>query len=83
MTDISGAGGEPPEHSYSIRDRLGLHALDYPIPPSANKLQYMLGGLTFIGIVTLVVTGLFLEQFSNPSPPAAPHRVLSILTCVR
>ncbi|MEP6549531.1 MAG: cytochrome b N-terminal domain-containing protein [Gemmatimonadales bacterium] len=83
MTDISGAGGEPPEHSYSIRDRLGLHALDYPIPPSANKLQYMLGGLTFIGIVTLVVTGIFLDQFYNPSPLAAHDSVLYIMTRVR
>lgn len=74
---------EAPEHSYTIRDRLGLHALDYPIPPSANRLRYMLGGLTFVGILVLIVTGIFLDQFYNPSPLAAHDSVLYIMTRVR
>jgi ubiquinol-cytochrome c reductase cytochrome b subunit len=67
----------------AIRERLGLDALDYPIPPSANQLRYMLGGLTFIGILVLIVTGLILDQFYNPSPATAHDSVLYIMTRVR
>lgn len=66
-----------------LRERLALDALDYPIPPSANRLRYMLGGLTFVGIIVLIVTGLILDQFYNPSPLAAHDSVLYIMTRVR
>ncbi len=68
---------------FTLGDRLGLSSLDYPIPPAANKLRYMLGGLTFVGIVVLIATGLFLDQFYNPSPLAAHDSVLYIMTRVR
>ena len=82
------AGGTAVENTPSrlkatLRERLALHALDYPIPPSANQLRYMLGGLTFVGIVVLIVTGLLLDQFYNPSPLAAHDSVLYIMTRVR
>jgi len=67
----------------TLRERLALHALDYPIPPSANQLRYMLGGLTFVGIIVLIITGLMLDQFYNPSPLAAHDSVLYIMTRVR
>ena len=67
----------------TLRERLGLQALDYPIPPSANQIRYMLGGLTFVGIIVLIITGLFLDQFYNPSPLAAHDSVLYIMTRVR
>lgn len=67
----------------ALRERLGLQALDYPIPPSANQLRYMLGGLTFVGIVVLIITGFLLDQFYNPSPLAAHDSVLYIMTRVR
>ena len=67
----------------ALRERLGLDALDYPIPPSANQLRYMLGGLSFVGIVVLIVTGFLLDQFYNPSPLAAHDSVLYIMTRVR
>ncbi len=82
------AGGTAVENAPSglkatLRERLALHALDYPIPPSANQLRYMLGGLTFVGIVVLIVTGFLLDQFYNPSPLAAHDSVLYIMTRVR
>ena len=82
------AGGAAVETTSSglkatIRERLALHALDYPIPPSANQLRYMLGGLTFVGIIVLIITGLLLDQFYNPSPLAAHDSVLYIMTRVR
>lgn len=67
----------------TLRERLGLEALDYPIPPAANQLRYMLGGLTFVGLVVLIITGFLLDQFYNPSPLAAHDSVLYIMTRVR
>lgn len=72
-----------PPRSASLRDRLGLAALDYAIPPSANRLPYMLGGLTFVGLIVLIVTGLVLDQFFNPTPAAAHDSVIYIMTRVR
>jgi ubiquinol-cytochrome c reductase cytochrome b subunit len=57
--------------------------MDYPVPPSANRLRYMLGGLTFVGLIVLIVTGLFLDQFYNPAPVAAHDSVLYVMTRVR
>ena len=65
-----------------LGDRLGLDALDYPIPPTANRLPYMLGGLTFVGIVVLIVTGILLDQFYNPSPVGAHDSMVYIMTRV-
>lgn len=63
--------------------RFGVNSLDYPIPPIANRLRYMLGGLTFFGIIILIVTGLFLDQFYNSAPAAAHESVQYIMTRVR
>lgn len=60
--------------------RLGLHALDYPIPAEANRWPYMLGGLTTALIVLLIVTGLYLEQFYQPNPVGARDSVVYIIT---
>jgi ubiquinol-cytochrome c reductase cytochrome b subunit len=65
-----------------VHERLALHGLDYPIAPSANRLAYMLGGLTFFGILLLIVTGLLLDQYYNPSPVAAHDSILYIMTRV-
>ena len=43
----------------------------------------MLGGLTFVGLVVLILTGLFLDQFYNPAPLAAHDSVVYIMTRVR
>jgi ubiquinol-cytochrome c reductase cytochrome b subunit len=65
-----------------VRERLALDGLDYPIPPTANRLAYMLGGLTFSGILILVVTGILLDQYYNPSPVAAHDSLIYIMTRV-
>lgn len=57
--------------------------MDYPIPPGANRLAYMLGGLTFFGILLLIVTGVVLDQYYNPTPSGAHDSVLYIMTRVR
>lgn len=66
-----------------VRQRLALDALDYPIPPVANRIAYMLGGLTFAGILLLILTGVLLDQFYNPTPAGAHDSVLYIMTRVR
>jgi len=79
------AGALPPDTSRTgvVRERLALDGLDYPIAPSANRLAYMLGGLTFAGIALLIVTGVMLDQFYNPSPVGAHDSLLYIMTRVK
>lgn len=72
----------PPGRTGAFRARLALDALEYPIAPSANRLPYMLGGLTFIGLLILIVTGVLLDQFYNPSPVAAHDSLIYIMTRV-
>lgn len=66
----------------ALNERLGLEALRYPISPMANRLMYMLGGLTFVSITLLIVTGLLLDQFYNPTPLGAHDSVMYIMTRV-
>lgn len=61
-----------------LDDRLGLSALRYRVPAHANTFWYTLGGITFVGIVVLVVTGVWLAQYYNPDPAGARESVLYI-----
>lgn len=54
-----------------IDEHLGLSALRYPVPRHANTFWYTLGGMTFVGLIVLVLTGLWLAQYYNPDPAAA------------
>ena len=92
MTDFQQTGSEiaelpvaPKSHGVggSARERLALDGLDYAIPPIANRLAYMLGGMTFAGIIVLIVTGVLLDQFYNPSTVGAHDSLLYIMTRVK
>ncbi|HEX2916395.1 MAG TPA: cytochrome b N-terminal domain-containing protein [Chloroflexia bacterium] len=61
-----------------VYDRTGLNALQYKVPAHANTIWYILGGITFMGIVVLAVTGIWLAQYYNPSPAAARESVIYI-----
>lgn len=61
-----------------LDDRLGLSALRYRVPEHANTFWYTLGGITFMGIIILVVTGVWLAQYYNPDPSGARESVLFI-----
>lgn len=65
-----------------LRERVAWSALHYAIAPSANRLPYMLGGLTFFGLVLLVLTGIVLDQYYDPSPLGAHDSIVYILTRV-
>ncbi len=61
-----------------IDSRLGLTALRYRVPAHANTVWYTLGGITFIGLVVLVATGVWLGQYYDPDPANARESVLYI-----
>lgn len=58
-----------------IYDRLGLEVFHYRVPDHANTLWYTLGGMTFVGIVVLLLTGVWLAQYYNPDPAGARQSV--------
>jgi ubiquinol-cytochrome c reductase cytochrome b subunit len=63
----------------AVDTRLGLDALRYPVPEHANNLAWSLGGLTAVCLAILVVTGIVLSQFYNPTPEVANASVRSIV----
>ncbi len=65
-----------------IDERLGIKALEYPVPEHANKLSWSLGGITAVSFVLLIVTGVLLVQFYNPVPEAANQSVRDMITGV-
>ncbi len=52
-----------------LDDRLGIGGLRYPVPKHANSLAFTLGGITLVSFVLLIVTGVYLAQFYDPTPP--------------
>ena len=84
-------GGAPSEHGSRKRsarvwdvldERLGLSALQYPVPEHANRLAYSLGGLSLVSFILLLATGIFLSQFYHPDPVVAHESVHQIITSV-
>ena len=61
-----------------LDERLGVSALSYPVPAHANSLGYTLGGITVVGFLVLVLTGIYLAQFYHPHPADARESVLYI-----
>src|SRR5215216_166861 len=62
-----------------LDDRLGIGGLRYPVPEHANSLAYTLGGITLVSFVLLIVTGVYLAQFYDPSPARA-HTSVAYIT---
>lgn len=61
-----------------IEERFGVSALAYPVPRHANRLPYLLGGITAGSFVMLVVTGVYLAQQYDPVPSEAHASVVAI-----
>ncbi|MHB1210784.1 MAG: cytochrome b N-terminal domain-containing protein [Candidatus Nanopelagicales bacterium] len=91
MTTIdssAGGRGTAPDQSRSrgrraldvIDDRLGINALQYPVPEHANSLAWSLGGVTAASLGILIVTGVVLVQFYSPVPESANESVRQIVT---
>lgn len=59
----------------TVKERLGIGVLDYPVPAHANSIGYSLGGMTATAFAVLVVTGMLLAQFYVPDPERANRSV--------
>lgn len=66
----------------AIDERLGISALEYPVPEHANNLAWSLGGITAASLGILIVTGIVLVQFYSPVPEGANASVRHIVTGV-
>ena len=72
VTTTSTVSGNPLSRIWDwIYDRAGLSALAYPVPAHANRLGYLLGGISFVGFIVLALTGFWLAQFYDPMPEHA------------
>ncbi len=58
-----------------LKSRLGLDTLEYEIPEHSNSVKYSLGGMTITSFGVLVVSGIILAQFFNPTPERANSSV--------
>jgi quinol-cytochrome oxidoreductase complex cytochrome b subunit len=65
-----------------IDDRLGIKALEYPVPEHANNLAWSLGGVTAVAFGIMVVTGVLLVQFYDPMPETANQSLRDMVTDV-
>ncbi len=65
-----------------LNERIGLKGLAYAVPEHANSLPYLLGGITFTGLIILFITGIYLAQFYHPHPADAHQSVVFIITGV-
>lgn len=61
-----------------LDDRLGLPAIRYKIPEHANTFWYTFGGMTFMGLLIAVASGIWVAQYYDPDPAAARESVLFI-----
>lgn len=71
---------QPPRSRWQwLDERLGIGGLRYPVPEHANSLAYTLGGITLASFVGLIVTGIYLAQFYDPTPAQA-HASVAYIT---
>lgn len=63
----------------AIDERLGISSLAYPVPAHANRIGYILGGISFFGFLILTATGVWLAQFYHPTSSTARESVVYIM----
>ena len=66
----------------AVDERMGIRALEYPVPEHANNLTWSLGGLTAVSFVVLLVSGVYLGQFYSPMPEDANQSVRDLVADV-
>ncbi len=67
----------------ALDERLGLSGLTYPVPRHANTLAYSLGGISVVGFLILVFSGILLAQYYHPMPQFANDSVRAMMQGVR
>ena len=71
---MAGGAVERPERrgfARALADRLGLDALNYPVPAHANTIWYTLGGITLVGLLVMLVSGVLMALWYDPTPAGA------------
>jgi quinol-cytochrome oxidoreductase complex cytochrome b subunit len=63
-------------------ERTGWKGLTYPVPTHANKIWYLLGGISFVGFLILFATGIYMAQFYNAQPSDAHQSAVFLITGV-
>lgn len=63
----------------AIDERLGLSELTYPVPRHANTLAYSLGGISVVGFLVLIISGILLAQYYSPTPQFANDSVRAMM----
>lgn len=63
----------------ALDERLGISALKYDVPEHAQGIWYSLGGVSLVGFVVLVLSGIWLSQFYDPMPEHVRASMQSIL----
>ena len=63
-----------------IHERFGLSGLDYEIPQKAQRWTHLLGGLTAFFLVLLILSGVYLAQYYDPTPAGAHDSMLYLIT---
>lgn len=63
-------------------ERTGWKGLTYPVPAYANTIWYLLGGITFVGILILFATGIYMAQFYNAQPADSHQSTVYLITGV-
>ncbi len=63
----------------ALDERLGLSQLTYPVPRHANTLAYSLGGVSVIGFLVLIISGVLLAQYYVPFPQSANDSVRAMM----
>lgn len=67
----------------AVDERLGLSDLTYPVPRHANTLAYSLGGISVVGFLVLIFSGILLAQYYSPVPQFANDSVRAIMEGVQ
>jgi ubiquinol-cytochrome c reductase cytochrome b subunit len=67
----------------ALDERLGVSELTYRVPGHANTAPYSLGGITAVGFLILVASGILLAQFYHPMPQFANASVRAMMQSVR
>jgi quinol-cytochrome oxidoreductase complex cytochrome b subunit len=87
-TSHAGPAAQPRERRLARRvldavdERMGIRALEYPVPEHANNLSWSLGGVTAFSFLVLIVSGVLLVQFYSPQPETANQSVRDMVTDV-
>ncbi len=66
----------------AVDERLGLSGLAYPVPAHANRIGYILGGISCFCFLILAATGIWLAQYYHPTPSTARESVVYIMNSV-